>query len=239
MTGTFLNLIESLLSLFETNRTVSFKDILEQIHADLLIGIVSSLQRIVVGVVKVLGHILDDIKTILNEPFPLTGIFGILLSCLGIKLPSLLEIVSFVIAIPTTLIRKIAGGGNARGLPKKFNSTEIRQSLEGTLKAQDIKRHREICRFTSDVGVAIVPLSGLVDLGNIAISTFTAGSGLAGPAKLRKIGGTGTLLVKAFASLAAWPRDPTIPGCGARKAVCDPSITNFLSNTTTQLTRIL
>lgn len=219
MGGTFLKLLEGLLSIFESGRTVSINDLLQQMGADLLIGTISSLQRIIVGALRVLSHIFEDIKDLLNTRFQLPLTFGHMLDSLGIKLPTLLEAISFIIAIPTTIIRAATGGGNSRGLPKKFSTKEMGESFQGTLKDRDAKRHRDICRFTSDLGVAIVPLSGLADLGKIAISTFTLGSGIAGPQKLREIEGVGMLLLKAAGALAAWPMDPKMPGCNARKAV--------------------
>lgn len=215
-----LTTIGSLLSILESDRTLSIGDLLKQASSGSIVGLIGSVGKIVVGVLRVVGHLIDDIKKILNEPLQgLLGVFGNILSRLGINLPSLLDIICFIIAIPTTLIRKITGGKRLCGLPAKLTTKEMEESIGGTLKDSDAKRHRELTTFSSDLGVAMVPVLGVVDLGKIALSAFTAGSGIAGPPKLRKIEGGWWLVFKGIAALLAWPRDPTIPGYEARKLI--------------------
>lgn len=228
-----LKVTEDFLSMFESGSEMILVDLQNKIAGDLLSGIVGSLGSILTGLIRIIGRLVQDIKTVAN--MPLDEIFiGPIYRYFGVSgmFPSLLDIICFIIAIPAVVIRKITGAAEPkdknkfRSLPPKITAANMEASLKGELKSQDPKLSKQMENFEMDIAMSLVTVGSMIDVGRVGYAFFTAGSGLAGPPKLKKASGFVGALVKLLIAVLAWPKDQNVPGRTARQIL---SIANGLN----------
>lgn len=232
---TMMKVLISILSIFASDKdeSVSIGDLIQQALADLVIGIAVTTGKVVSDVIRLVATILAELRSILNTPVD-ELIFGSLMKdWLGIGLPSLLDIICFIVAVPATIIRKNASAGDSdkkkeiKGLPDNFSDKDIEDAFSGKLAKE---KPATACAFAAicyDIQVVIVPIMAIVDLGKIGYAAITAGNGFSGPPKMRTVSGIGGFIINLLYVGASFPWDSSVPAYEVRVAVsplCSPSL---------------
>lgn len=219
-----LKVLVSILSIFasERDKDISIGDLFHQAFADIIIGIVKTTGKLVSDVIRLVATILQELRNILNTPLDVLMFGSLLGDWLGISLPSIVDIVCFIVAVPATIIRKIASSGDSAkkssitGLPESFTDKQIEDAFTGKLAKERPAEASSFMAMCYDIEVALVPILAIVDLGMIGYSAITAGSGFAGPAALRKVSGGGGFAFKVLLLIATAPYDMKVPAWEAR-----------------------
>jgi hypothetical protein len=106
------NITDDLVLLFKTNGTsLSVSQVLQRMGADVLIGIIDAIRTVVVGLVNMGALILQDFKAYINYPIDIP-IFSALYKEFisgGTEL-SVLDALALLLAIPVTILSKLATG---------------------------------------------------------------------------------------------------------------------------------
>ncbi len=230
---TAMQIIEKILSLFASDAKLenfSATDVIRLIHqvfADIVVGLLRTVGGVVGDALRIVETAAAEILSVLDTPVDVL-LFGPLLKKLIPELPSLLDLVCFVIAIPATLIRKMMSSligaqkdqkDIVRKLPPSVSEKEIEDLFSGELGRERPILAGLLAETWYTIQVAVAPVLAIVDLGLIGYAAVTAGNGLLGAAPLRKVAGGGVLIARLLGALALFPFDPKNPGLEARLTV--------------------
>ena len=214
-----LKVLISVLSIFSKKRdqSITIAELFQQALADIVIGLVKTTGKLVSDVIRMVATVLMELRNILNTPLDVL-IFGSLMQdWLGIGLPSVMDTVCFMVAVPATIIRKIASAGdsekkkNIRGLPNNFTDKEVEDAFTGKLAKEKPAQASAWAAMIYDIQVAVVPLMAIIDVGQIGYAALTAGNGIRGVPAVKKVGGGGKFLLKLLVLTASVPWDSNMP----------------------------
>ncbi|KAG9006974.1 hypothetical protein FRB93_008240 [Tulasnella sp. JGI-2019a] len=129
--------------LFKKEGSISVKNIMDFFAGGLLHAIIQTVKDVVVGVMSLGKVILQGVKDIINSQIDIFGIFGGLFKKLGITLPSWLDVLSIVVAIPVNIFAKIITGEN----PKRIQNFSAKAMVEGQLDEASALAYNELAGY--------------------------------------------------------------------------------------------
>ncbi|KAE9371700.1 hypothetical protein N431DRAFT_559154 [Stipitochalara longipes BDJ] len=155
----------------EDGKSISVEQVLQKIGVDVLIGIVDAFKTLIVGLIKLGADILDDLKTYLNYELNIP-VFSALWKkyVSGGKPFTLLSGLSFLLAIPLTVVSKLITGA----APPDMTNVNYNGLVDGT-----ITDHTELLKINSFMSVTSTTANTLkgVIAGIAAISPIVSSDG--------------------------------------------------------------
>ncbi|KAG9024016.1 hypothetical protein FRB95_012215 [Tulasnella sp. JGI-2019a] len=131
------------IKLFKKEGSISVKNIMDFFAGELLHAIIQTIKDVVLGVMSLGKVILQGVKDIINSQIDIFGIFGGLFKKLGITLPSWLDVLSIVVAIPVNILAKIITGED----PKRIQNFSAKAMIEGQLDEASALAYNELAGY--------------------------------------------------------------------------------------------
>lgn len=129
--------------LFQKEGSLSVSNVMEFFVGEIIHLLIQTIKSIVMGVMNLGRTLLQGVKDVLNSEIDFFGIFGGLFKKLGIKLPSWLTVLSFVVAIPVTIFAKIITGEK----PKRIAAFDAKSMVEGGIDKPTALAYNELAGY--------------------------------------------------------------------------------------------
>ncbi|KAG8992393.1 hypothetical protein FRB94_011625 [Tulasnella sp. JGI-2019a] len=207
---------------FKKEGSMSVKSIMGFFVGQLLHGIIQTIKDVVLGVISLGNVILQGVKDILNSQIDVFGIFGGLFKRLGITLPSWLDVLSFVVAIPVNIFAKIITGEN----PKRIQNFSAKTMIEGKLDEASALAYNELAAYTEMTYASISALVKIFKLGSaelpVQLDAFSF------------VSLTGDIIILAM----TYPHDKASPGWEHRVSIWGIGLGNVVLKTILQKAKV-
>lgn len=125
---TFKGIAEIFVNAVKSGKGVSIADVFKEIGGTLLDAVIQFFKNLVTGVMKLTEDLLTGLNEVLNAPLEIP-VISWLLRKFGVKIPSVLEIISFVLAFMTVQTSRIVIGKP----PERIMNIDFEVSTESAL----------------------------------------------------------------------------------------------------------
>ncbi|EQB45598.1 hypothetical protein CGLO_15503 [Colletotrichum gloeosporioides Cg-14] len=168
--------------LFKVNSKISAAEILKKLGADVLMGILNTVKSLVVGVLQRLASVVDDFKQLIHKKIkiPIFGDLWVLANKVlnrDVEAPTftVIDFVSFVLAIPLTLTCKLFTGGRKPPAPPKLNIKTLNAIFDESAPETDKASYNGFAAMLetgASSTLALIGIASTAGLGGALASLF-------------------------------------------------------------------
>lgn len=115
---TFSSIWEDLKKLFSNDTSVTWVDVFKNIGADILLGIVRGIRKLVHGILAVSGSFISWVQAMMNKPVDIWVVSKLFRKVTNGKELTMMRLSSLIIAVPTTLVFRVLYGKSLRDVPQ-------------------------------------------------------------------------------------------------------------------------
>lgn len=182
LSGTVSTIMHDISLLFRENQNITPEDILKKLGVDVLLGLIDAIKTLLVGLLKRLALVVDDLKTLVNRKIkvPIFGDLWVIANKVfnkDVEAPTftILGFIGFVLAIPLTLTCKLFTGGKKVPAPPKFNVKTLSAFFDDSASETDKTSYNGFAAMLetgSASMLAIIGLASTVGLGGALAAAF-------------------------------------------------------------------